>query len=396
MRIAGIVAEYNPFHAGHAHHLEMTRRYLGEQCAIVCVMSGNWVQRGEAAIADKWTRTALALRGGADLVLELPTVWAASSAEHFALGAVAALDAAGVVNTLSFGSESGSLEELNAAAECLLSEPYREKLMEFLRTGAPFAASREKAARACIGAGAACLAMPNNTLGVEYLKALKRLKSPIIPMTVARKGARHDAPDGEEGFRSASALRKLLLHDRWDEAERFLPEGGARLLRSEGLASLSWGERGALARLKSLPPCDFERLPDSGEGLSSRLFSAARQGRSLKEIYDLAKTKRYTHSRVRRQILWAFLGLTAADRPECPAYLRVLGMNETGRQVLRHMKQDSRLPVIVKPAHVRKLADEAAAQFALEARCTDLYNLCRADLGRSSCGMEYRRNPVIV
>lgn len=396
MRIAGIVAEYNPFHTGHKHHIAATRRYLGEPCAVVCVMSGNWVQRGEAAIADKWTRTALALRGGADLVLELPTVWAASSAERFALGAVQALEATGVVDTLSFGSESGSLEELNAAAECLLSEAYREKLKEFLRAGAPFAASREKAARACIGASAACLATPNNTLGVEYLKVLKNPGSTIVPMTITRKGARHDASGGEEGICSASALRQLLLQGCWEEAERFLPMGGAELLRSAGLTNLRWGERGALARLKTLSSADLERLPDSGEGLSNRLFSAIRQGHSLDEIYDLAKTKRYTHSRIRRQILWAFLGLTSADRPERPAYLRVLGMNGTGRLLLRYMKQDAALPIIVKPAHVGKLSDEAAAQFALEARCTDLYNLCRSDLRQSSCGMEYQKNPVVL
>lgn len=396
MKIGGIVAEYNPFHTGHAYHIQATKACLGDEAVIICAMSGNWVQRGEGAISDKWTRTALALRGGVDLVLELPTVWAVSSAERFAMGATALLEATGVVDVLSFGSESGSLEELKSAADCLLTETYRQILMKKLETGTSFAVARQSAVRACIGAGAACLATPNNNLAVEYLKALRCVGSTMMPVTVPRRGAGHDADEAAEGFRSAGALRRLLLEGRWTQVERYLPEGGVQLLTESGLACLDWCERGLLARLKTLPPHYFECLPDSGEGLCNRLADAVRRGCSTEEICMLTKTKRYTLSRVRRLVLWAFLGLTEADRPEHPLYVRVLGMNERGRAVLRRMNKTCRLPVITKPAHAKKLDKAAAALFASEAGCTDLYNLCRRDLTNASCGMEYFRGPVIL
>ncbi len=394
MKIAGIVAEYNPFHTGHAHHIQATREYLGGDTAIVCVMSGNWVQRGEGAVSDKWTRAALALRGGADLVLELPTVWAASSAEQFAMGAVAMLGFGVWMPFLR--QREGCLEELNTAADCLLSEEYRLALTQMLGTGGSFAALRQSAVRSCIGEGAACLSFPNNNLGVEYLKALKRLDSNMTPVTVPRRGAGHDTDKETEGFLSASALRRLILNGQWAQAGRYLPEGGAQLLREGGLACLTWCERGVLARLKTMSADDFARLPDSGEGLGSRLADAVRRGCSLEEIYTLTKTKRYAHSRVRRLVLWAFLGLTGADRPEHPPYLRVLGMNGRGRSVLRRMSKACPLPIITKPAHAKKLSGAALNLFVSETRCTDLYNLCRSDLSDASCGMEYVKSPVVL
>jgi predicted nucleotidyltransferase len=321
----------------------------GENGAVVCVMSGNWVQRGEAAIADKWTRLLIALRGGADLVLELPTVWAASTAEKFALGAAAMLNCLGLVEVLSFGSESGDLEQLRAAADCLLSEQYGAVLGGYLKTGISFAAARQRAVRACTGPAADCLSHPNDILAVEYLKALRTLDSPIIPAAVPRRGAGHDAAGAEGGYRSASALRELMLKERWAEAEPFLPEGGGALLRTGGLADLRFCERGVLARIKAMDRSEFEALPDSGEGLSNRLADAARRAGSLEELYALAKTKRYALSRLRRMVLWAFLGLSEADRPECPPYVRVLGLNQKGRAVLRDMRKTCALPVITKP-----------------------------------------------
>ncbi len=396
MKIGGIVSEYNPFHSGHAYHIRGTRAALGHNAAIVCVMSGNWVQRGEAAIADKWTRAALALRGGADLVLELPTVWAAASAEHFARGAVSILCATGAVDVLSFGSESGDITGLQRAADCLLSERYRAELVSRLEKGVSYAAARQSAAAACIGEGAALLTRPNNNLAVEYLKALRQLGEPMGVMTVPRVGAGHDSPGTEGGYTSASALRRMLLDGRWDEAAAHMPGEGAKLLQEGGLASLNWCSRGVLARLKTLPSEVLAALPDSSEGLHNRLSTAIRKGRSLEEIYEVAKTKRYAHARIRRMVLWAFLGLGRESRPDSPLYIKVLGMNGRGRTALRRMGQTARLPIVTKPAHVKKLTDRAAAFFSEEARCTDLYNLCRRDLSHAACGMEYTKSPVVI
>lgn len=373
MDAVGIIAEYNPFHAGHAFHIAETRRLLGE-CAVIAVMSGNFVQRGECAVLDKWARARAALEGGADLVLELPTVWAVSSAERFARGAVELLASTGAVTHLSFGCECGDADKLRQAADCLDGPRYPAALRRFLDTGLPFAACRQGAVGELLGQETAeLLARPNNNLGVEYIRALNALGSGIRPVTVPRAGAGHDGGNHPD-YPSASFVRERIL-------------SGA--LGAENPASLRWGERWVLAALRTMGEEDFAALPDCGEGLSRRIYRAARQGVTLDEVYALAKTKRYTHARVRRAVLWAALGLRAADRPDRPPYLRVLGATERGRELLREMKTAASLPVITKPAHGRGIP-----LLELEARCTDLYQLCRETPG--PCGLEWTTNPVML
>ncbi|MDE6261520.1 MAG: nucleotidyltransferase family protein [Oscillospiraceae bacterium] len=373
MDVVGIVAEYNPFHAGHAFHIAETRRQLGE-CAVVAVMSGNFVQRGDCAVLDKWTRARTALEGGVDLVLELPTVWAVSSAESFARGAVEILSATGVVTHLSFGSECGDGDKLRQVADCLDSEVYRAGLRRFLDEGMPFAACRQAVVRGLLGEDlASLLSQPNNNLGIEYIRALKALERAIQPVTVLRAGAAHDGGDHPD-YPSASFLRERIL------------AGG---LPADNPASLKYGERGALAVLRAMDGEDFTALPDCGEGLSHRLYRAARQGRTLEEVYDLAKTKRYAHSRIRRAALWGALGLRECDRPAHPTYLRVLGASGRGREALREMKTKATLPIVTKPAHGRGIP-----LLELEARCTDFYQLCCQRPG--PCGLEWTTNPVML
>ncbi|SBV96056.1 conserved hypothetical protein [uncultured Eubacteriales bacterium] len=397
MGTAGVVTEYNPFHTGHAHQLAETRKALGEGSALVCVMSGNFVQRGECSVLDKWSRSRCALQGGADLVLENPTPWAAASAETFARGAVGVLAATGVVDTLSFGSEAGTLEELRTAARCLDGAEYRESLRRELDLGLPFAAARERAARSVMGAAAACLATPNNNLAVEYLRALP---PGMAAMTVKRVGAAHDGA-AAEGFASASALRALLHSGELEKAEAYLPAGTmAELTRAveEGRApaSLLQCERAVLARLRTMTEADFAALPDGGaaEGLPARLVRAAVGALTLEEFCTAAKTKRYAHARIRRLALWAFLGLTEADRPAHVPYVRVLGMNHRGRELLSRMKKTCVLPVITKPAHARRLEGEGRALFETEARCTNLFALCTPQ--PQPCGLEWTTGPVIL
>lgn len=370
MKIVGIVAEYNPFHGGHRHHIEQTRRVLGEDCAVVCAMSGNFVQRGDAAVTDKWTRARTALEGGADLILELPTVWAASSAEHFAHGAVSILKMAGA-DTLSFGSESADGERLEAVAAILDADAFRAALKPHLDSGLPFALCRQKAAEELLGAeGAAVLSDPNDNLGVEYLKAARRLGFDPEVIAVPRVGAAHDGGDHPE-FPSASYVRERILRGE---------------LSMDNPGSLKFNERAVLARLRQMSAADFERLPDCGEGLAVRLFEAARKAVTLEELYDLAKTKRYAHARIRRAVLWAALGLKESDRPAMPPYLRVLAANERGRGVLKSISED--VTVITKPAHGKGIP-----LMELEARCTDFYALCRERI--LPCGAEWITTPTV-
>ena len=383
METAGIVAEYNPFHRGHAWHIAETRRRLGGEAPVVCVMSGHWVQRGECALADKWLRAALALDRGADLVVELPTPWAMASAESFARGAVSLLAATGVVDVLSFGSETGELAPLEAAAAALDAPEYPEKLRAALGRGLSFPAARQEAA------GAACLSAPNNNLGVEYLRSLRALGSTIRPLTVPRQGAGHDGP-AAGGFASASELRRLLRAGRGEEAAPYLtaPWSGE-------LADMQHIERAVLARLRTMGEGDWAALPDGGgaEGLPSRLAKAAREAVSLEDFYTRAKTRRYPHARLRRLALAAFLGLRAAERPAAPPYVRVLGLGGRGRALLRRMKDTCPLPVIVKPAQARELDGPARTLFESEARYTDLYGLCFP--APRPCGAEWIHSPVV-
>ena len=393
MRTIGVIAEYNPFHSGHRHHLARLRETFGPDCAVAVVMSGNFVQRGDAAIADKWARTGLALDGGADLVIELPTLWAAASAETFARGGVALLEATGCVDVLSFGSETGNLSPLKAAAECLDSEDWIRELRKSLDQGLPFPVARQRAAEALIGADAACLASPNNNLGVEYLRALYGMDSRMVPHTLPRLGAGHDEESTENApHLSGSVLRSRILSGEGPLEPYLAPEAAAVLCKDP--AGLTYCTQGVLARLRSLEAEDFARLPDCGEGLANLLRDAARQARTLDELYALVKSKRYTMARVRRLVLWAFLGLNEADRPASPPYLRVLGFNDRGQKVLRTMKKTASLPVLVKPAHIRHLDETAQKVFSLEARCTGLYDLCRRGFGTEKGPNEYTAGPV--
>lgn len=396
MRVIGIISEYNPFHSGHRYQISETKRRLGEDSLIVCVMSGNWVQRGDAAICDKWTRAAMALRGGADLVLELPTVWAVSSAETFAEGGVSILDATGVVDTLSFGSESGSLAPLEKIASLLSSPTYSETLRCYLNQGLSFPVARQGAATELLGEGAACLQTPNNNLGVEYLRAIHRIGSSIQPHTLLRLGAAHDSETLGQDFASASKLRQELLAGERLSLLPYLSTSDLDALTQAGLSSLSYVERAVFARLRIMSAEDFLLLPDCGEGLHNRLARASIESSTLDELYANIKSRRYAHARIRRLVLWSFLSLTSADRPASPPYLRVLGMNHRGQRLLKEMKQSARLPILTKPAHAHHLPKEGQALFALEARCTTLYDLCRADFGNGAGKMEYSESPVIL
>ena len=396
MHTIGIISEYNPFHSGHRYQLDQVRKTFGEDCAIVCAMSGNWVQRGDAAITDKWARAEMALHGGADLVLEIPTLWAASSAETFARGGVSILDATGVVDTLCFGSEAGQVEPLQAVVDCLDSPLWRNRLRHHLDKGLSFPAARHKATSDLIGDQADCLRHPNNNLGIEYLRAMKAVGASMEAYTLRREGAAHDdASDGEQIHVSASHLRaRFAAHDPKPMTPHMRAEDEIEVRADP--AFLTECERAILAKLRTMEPEDLAKLPDSSEGLCDRLYAAARQARSLDELYALTKTKRYTHARIRRMVLWAFLGLTEADRPESIPYLRVLGFTERGQLLLKKMKKSASLPILVKPAHASKLSPEAQRIFQLEARCTGMHDLCRYFFQREPGKNEYTENPVRV
>lgn len=389
MKTIGIVAEYNPFHTGHAWHIQQTRRLFPEETAVVAVMSGSWVQRGECAVADKWTRAGMALAGGVDLVLELPTVWAAASAEGFARGAMALLEATGAADVLSFGSECGDVAPLLGLARLLNSPDFSTALRRELGPKKSFARCRRQAVERLLGPEkAALLDFPNNNLGVEYLRFLP---PGMEAVTVPRRGAAHDG-DAAGEFASASLLRRWLRAGEVERASPFLP------LPWKGEASdMGRLERALLARLRSMTLAEAEALPDSGDGLAARLLSAAKQAASLEELYALTKTRTYAHARARRLALYALLGLRKEDIPAAPPYIRALGFNRRGQALLKEMNEKAALPLLVKAAHIRgeaRFSPEARSLFALEERFTDLFALCFPTPRPG--GLEWTTGPVIV
>ena len=399
MRVFGIICEYNPFHRGHKWQIDELRRLAGgEECAVVCAMSGDFVQRGDFAVERAPARAEAAVRGGADLVLELPLPWAISSAEGFARGGVGVLAATGVVDTLAFGSECGDTAKLQRAADALLREEFPDALRRALAKGLSFAAARESAARTLIGEDATVLQEPNDILGVEYCKALLQSGSAITPLAITRKAVGHNE-DAAEGFASASYLRALLA--RGEDASAYLTEESAAIYareREAGRAPVTMknAERAILSKLRAMDAADFACYDSGKEGLYRRFYDAARTAVSVDGLLSAAKTKRYAYARLRRMLLAAYLGVTAADVPSEIPYLRVLACNERGRALLKTVKKAGSAPVLTKSADVRALSGEAQKLFDLTARAADQYVLAYPDLRAAGGGSAWTAGPVIV
>lgn len=378
MRVCGIVTEYNPFHLGHAHHLSQTRALIGADAAIVCCMSGDFVQRGEPALLPKHLRAEAAVRSGADLVLELPAPYALKSAEGFAEAAVSILAGLNAVTDLSFGAEDADVPLLQNLADTLMEHRTVQDTLCQLKTGVSYAAAREQALFSRLQEQAALLRKPNNILAVEYCKAVRKLALPWELHAIPRAGAAHDSPSGDS-LPSAAYLRRMLRSGDC-AALNFLPPGSAEIINlalEQGLVLLDGDrlEHAMLDRLCRMEPEDFSVLPGAAEGLEHRVHSAVRSCRSLDAICTAAKTRRYPAARIRRMLCCAYLGLDASLTELPPPYARVLALNDTGRAVLRLSGKDAVLPVLNKPAHVRHLSLLAQKMFEVTARCADLYHL---------------------
>ncbi len=404
MKKIAIIAEYNPFHSGHQYHISQSKQALWdkEDAAVIVIMSGHWVQQANCAITDKWTRATMALEGGADLVIELPTHFATASAQGFARGAVALLEGTAVVDYLSFGTEAGTLEGLSAIQEVLETPQYRQHLKTQLKTGDSFPRARQNAVAQILGETSLLLSSPNNILALEYLTALSHFNSNIKPLTIERKGSGfHCIRQGERPpHTSATDLRSKLYEGNWADCEPYLSSTAMTLLQQQKFPSLQYCERVLLAKLATMTAEDWAKLPDSGsgEGLPNHLAHSANKAQSTEEFLLLAKNKRYPHARLRRLLLSAFLGITKESTPPHPEYLRILAMNQKGRGILQEMKAKSNLPLITKTANIHKSSPQCLSSFQKEVVFTDLYRLCFPELSPKAIpkSMEWLRSPVVV
>lgn len=386
MDAVGVVCEFDPLHRGH----ERLLRRAGESGRVlVCAMSGNFTQRGGAACVEKSARAEMAVRCGADLVVELPTPWAMATAEKFADGGVSLLAQCGV-KTLYFGSECGDTDALWATAEALLRADVHRAIRLEMDGGLPYAAARQAVLERETGLGA-LLAQPNNTLAVEYLKAIRRRGLAADAVTVRREDG------GHHGSASASHIRALLAAGQEAKAFALMPPQAADILGREmkkGLAPADPArlERAMLARLRLMNEHDFASYDSGGEGLYRRVYRAVQEGGSLGDILTRATTKRYPTARVRRMLWAVFLGLEAPG--EDIPYVRILAATEAGRRLLRQM-QDAGVPVLTKAADVGRLGPSAEALFTREARRTDVYALACPG-SPLPCGSDWRRTPTMI
>ena len=387
-KVLGIVAEYNPFHNGHLYHLNESKKQSDADYS-VCVMSGNFTQRGDTAIIDKWSRTEMALKNGIELVIELPVVYSISSAENFAYGSMSVLDKLGIVDTVSFGSEVGDLTILDSIAEILCTEPkeYVSLLNHELSRGISFPKAREKALLMYLNdirKYANVLSNPNNILGIEYLKALRNLKSNLTPMTIKRKDSDYNSTAIKNGFASSTAIRKIITKP--SSLSKVVPEETFSIIdnkikHGQIVNGLSTFEKEILYKLRIMPVEWIADLPDVSEGLEHAIKNAANSCNNVADLVSLVKSKRYTQTRIQRILLYALLDITKQDMENSKKgvpYIRVLGMTENGKQLLSSIvTRNKKLNIITSPKKFMDHSNNKISKslFAKDMLATNIYTL---------------------
>ncbi len=374
MKISAVICEYNPFHNGHAYQIKKMRE--NGVSHVVCIMSGNFTQRGEAALFPKAIRARAALLGGADLIVELPLAYALSTADSFAFGGVDLADAMGCVNSLSFGAECPDISLLCETANLLKSEDFKETVLKHLSEGITFAAARQ---RAVLDMGcekhSELLSHPNNILAISYLSHLSGRD--ILPEVIVRKGASHHSKSAEDGTASAGYIRNHCFDE---EIEELVPKSAFSLYKeafSKGhyFRPNECADKMILSKLRSMTPLDLKLLPDLSEGIEHRLYKAVRQAITLEELYTLIKSKRYTMARVRRLVMAAYLGLSAGEAYTAVRHCNIIGMNERGAEVLSLINKNGKLIASHSPKRLKELLPECSDKIDRDCMSTDLYNL---------------------
>ncbi len=374
MKIAAVICEFNPFHNGHKYLLSEIRKQ-GYEC-IICVMSSSFTQRGEVAVTNKFERTKVALKNGADLVIELPAPYAVSSAQVFAKGSAEIIKATGVVDKVFFGSENGDIELIKKAALATKDKKVTELLKEKMRDGDYYPLALEKAVKEVFGSEISdVLSSPNNTLGVEYIKELEG--SGIETATVKRIAVEHDSTTSKDGFASASLIREMIF--KGEDVNAFVPNGDFT-----NPAKTEFGERAVIYKLKSMSAENFEALADVTEGLHNRIYSAVKNCNSLEELLSEIKTKRYTMARLRRIITSAVLGITKDLQNSPVPYLRILGMTDAGKEALSLISKKADLPIVTSVAPALKTLDSKAKEMLMcDIRATDIRTVFEKEISES-------------
>lgn len=388
MKVVGLITEYNPFHFGHMYHVQKSKEITGADYCVV-VMSGNYVQRGEPAIVDKWTRSKIALQSGIDAVIELPVHYATASAEFFALASISLLQSTGIVDSICFGSESGEVMELEKIADALNNpSPLFQSALEMpLKNGLRFPVARAMAIEQTMGLGSAqIISSPNNILGIEYIKALKRLNSDIKPYTIKRLGAAYHDSDAQQPIASATAIRKQLSSARnLDALEKLLPQASyVELSRAitQFICPVFLNDFFPLLKYKLLTttPAQLSNILDVTEGFENRIIHALQKAHSYTELLELLATKRYTNTKISRALLHILLDITK-DRLNIfnnngyAQYIRILGFQLKSQCLMQSIKKNSSIPLIVNVKDSIEKSTSLQKNMLLdEIRSTHIYN----------------------
>lgn len=366
-KVLGIVAEYNPFHNGHLYHLEQAKKITGSNY-IVAIISGNFTQRGSTSLFYKWSKAKTALQCGVDLVIELPVLYSISSAENFADGAIKILDSLKVLDYIAFGAETANVDILNSIADVLLREPkeYKNLLSQELQKGISFPQARQNALVAYLNDSrkyATVLSSPNNILGVEYLKALKKYRSKISPIAIERYEAGYNDLGYTANIASATAIRNMVKNNGFEILKNLMPAPSyATLMESikngHLVPDLSVFEKQIIYNLRRMSTSQIAQLPDVSEGLEFSLKNTANSCSNLVDFLNIIKSKRYTSTRIQRILLYSLLGITKKDMDlskKVQPYVRVLGFNERGKFLLSEIaKANPKLEIVTS---VKKFYD---------------------------------------
>ncbi len=410
-RVIGVIAEYNPFHNGHYYHLQATKEITGADYC-VAVISGNFTQRGDTSIVNKWAKTYMAICGGADLVIELPTVYSISSAENFANGAIKILDNLKVVDAVSFGAEANDLATLNNIANVLYEEPkaYTNILAHELKKGISYPSARENALMMYLNdikRYANTLNSPNNILAIEYLKALKVQKSKLEPIMIKRKKVYYNDNKIVDDFASATAIRKLLQDGEYTNLRKVIPRSSYTIIGQEArkgsiVLSLEKYEKEIIYALRKMKVEEIANLPDVSEGLQFAIKNAANESNTLKDLISNIKSKRYTQTRIQRILLYALLGIDKKlmdNSKKVVPYVRVLGFTQKGKSLLSEIaRTNPKLNIITS---LKKYMDQnknknkiLSEMLEKDIFATDIYTL--GYTGESKANLDFTNNMIIT
>lgn len=405
MKVVGIVSEYNPFHNGHKYHLELSKEISGAEYS-VAIMSGSFLQRGEPALFDKWSRAKMAVLNGIDLVIELPVVYSCQAAELFAFGAVKILDSLRIVDYISFGCENGNIEKLCSVSDTLLNEP--EEMQNEIKSKMSEGMTYSKAIGEAIGNYYGdILSYPNNVLGIEYIKSLILLNSSIKPVAIKRISNNYNDVSFTGAISSATAIREALrIYGLTKDIQLSIPPDSWDIIQqntSKGKGPIFWRDFSdiILYALRKSDHYSINYLPEIKEGLEYRLIKAGNISSCFEELITALKTKRYTRTSLQRTLCHLLLGMKKEDilfskMSDTHAYIRVLAFNDKGRNLLKEIKNNSDCSIINKPADFNPESEHLKRLFNLDILSTDIYNLGHKNELFKKAGEDYKTSPLYV